>query len=302
MAHTAAPHPPRYRWSQLLQSCRYYRISSVHCVHLTQPWQGPRMHFRVELDIFRGPLDLLLYLVRKLELDASDVSLSKVTQQFLEYLAILEKIDVDAVGDFLEIASTLIEIKSRSVLPGEEEVADELEDPRQDLVRRLLEYKQYRDAASMLEERSREWCERYPRMASDLPARNLSPDEQPIQEVELWDLVSAFGRVLKEKHATAGPESIRYDETPIHVYMQRIDSRLRREGRVAFTEFFDTAVHKSALVGMFLAVLELVRHHHALAAQPSLFGEIWLEPGEAPLPSELSVVTDYDHNQSSDDD
>ncbi|MCI0334369.1 MAG: segregation/condensation protein A [Planctomycetes bacterium] len=259
------------------------------------------MHFRVELDIFRGPLDLLLYLVRKLELDASEIALATITRQFLEYLAILEKIDVDAVGDFLDVASTLIEIKSRSVLPGDDEVADELDDPRQELVRRLLEYKQYRDAASMLEERSREWRERFPRLASDLPVRNLAPDRQPIQEVELWDLVSAFGRVLKEKHASAGPESIRYDETPIHVCMQRIDSRLRREGRVAFTEFFEAAVHKSALVGMFLAVLELVRHQHARAAQPELFGEIWLEAGDEPLPCELDLVSHYEHNRGPDE-
>jgi segregation and condensation protein A len=245
---------------------------------------------------------LLLYLVRRIEFDVSEIALATVTQQFLDHLAILEKIDVDAVGEFLEIASTLIELKSRMVLPGEDEVAEELEDPRQELVRRLLEYKQYRDAASILEERSREWRERFPRIASDLPARDRAPDLQPLQEVELWDLVSAFGRVLKEKHGSAGPESIRYDETPIHIYMQRIDARLRRERRVAFTEFFDGSVHKSSLVGMFLAVLELVRHHHALAAQPELFGEIWLEPGEAPLPTDLALVTDYDHNRESDDD
>jgi segregation and condensation protein A len=253
------------------------------------------MQFRVELDVFRGPLDLLLYLVRKLELDASEIPFASVTEQFLDHLAVLEQIDVDAVGDFLDMASTLIETKSRMVLPGEDEVADELEDSRQELVRRLLEYKQYRDAASMLEERSREWRERYPRLASDLPVRNFSPDQQPIQEVELWDLVSAFGRVLKEKSASAGPESIRYDETPIHVYMQRIDERLRRDGRTEFTTFFDEAVHKSALVGMFLAVLELVRHQHARAAQPELFGEIWLEPGDKPLPRDIAVIADYEH-------
>ena len=129
------------------------------------------MDFRVDLDLFRGPLDLLLYLVRKHELDVVDIPIAAVTEQFLEYLAVLEQIDVDACGDFLDMASTLIEIKSRAVLPGEEEVAGELEDPRQELVRRLLEYKQYRDAASMLEERSREWRERFPRMANDLPAR-----------------------------------------------------------------------------------------------------------------------------------
>lgn len=253
------------------------------------------MQFRIQLEIFRGPLDLLLYLVKKLELDVAEISLAGVTEQFLEYLAVLEQIDIEAVGDFLDIASTLIEIKSRAVLPGEEEVQDELDDPRQELVRRLLEYKQFRDAASMLEERSREWRQRFPRLAGDLPGRVHSPEEQPIQEVELWDLVSAMGRVLKEKNASSGPESIRYDETPIHVYMQRIDQRLRREGRLEFTAFFDSAVHKSALVGMFLAVLELVRHRHARAAQSQLFGQIWLEPGDEPLPAELRAVSDYDH-------
>lgn len=253
------------------------------------------MNFRVDLDVFLGPLDLLLYLVRKNELEVTEVSISRVTEQFLDHLATLEQINVDSVGDFLEVASLLIEIKSESILPGEEEVADELEDPRQELVRRLLEFKQFRDAASILDERSREWRERFPRLTSDLPGRKLSAEKQPIQEVELWDLVSAFSRVLKAKHAVAGPESIRYDETPIHVYMQRIDERLRRDRNVAFTQLFESSVHKSKLVGMFLAVLELVRHQHALAAQPALFGEIWLEPGEKPLPPELTNVDDYAH-------
>jgi segregation and condensation protein A len=251
--------------------------------------------FRVELELFRGPVDLLLYLVRQEELDATDIALAAVTEQYLAHIAVLEQIDVNSVGDFLEMASLLIEMKSRMVLPGEDEVQEELEDPRQELVRRLLEYKQYRDAASMLEERSREWSDRFPRLASDLPSRPLSIDRQPIERVELWDLVSAFGRVLKEKHAISGPENIRYDETPIHVYMRRIDERLRQEGRVGFSAFFEAAVHRSTLVGMFLAVLELVRHHHAQASQPELFGEIWLEPGAAPLPADLSVVADYEH-------
>jgi segregation and condensation protein A len=251
--------------------------------------------FRVQLDIFRGPIELLLYLVRQEELDATEIAIAAVTEQFLSHIAVLEQIDVNAVGDFLEMASLLVEIKSRLVLPGEEEIHEELEDPRQELVRRLLEYKQYRDAASMLEERSREWSDRFPRLASDVPSRPLSIDRQPIERVELWDLVSAFGRVLKEKHAASGPENIRYDETPIHVYMRRIDERLRQEGRIGFTAFFETVVHRSALVGMFLAVLELVRHHHALASQPELFGEIWLEPGAAPLPADLTAVADYEH-------
>ena len=177
-------------------------------------------------------------------------------------------------------------------------VCHHLGDRDEQLVRNVLvhlELRQYRDAASMLEERARLWSERFPRLAGDLPSRTLSPEQQPIQQVELWDLVSAFGRVLKGKQSLRGPENIRYDETPIHVYMERIDQRVRRDGRVAFTHFFEAEVHKSALVGMFLAVLELVRHQHARAAQLELFGEIWLEPGERPLPAQIAVVSDYDH-------
>ena len=254
--------------------------------------------FRVQLDSYHGPVDLLLYLVRQHELDITDLPIAVITEQYLSYVAVLEQLDVNAVGDFLEMASSLIEIKSRMVLPGEDEVEDELEDPRQELVRRLLEYRQYRDAASMLEERARQWSERFPRLASDLPSRPFSPEQQPIERVELWDLVSAFGRVLKGKQSVRGPENIRYDDTPIHVYMQRIDERVRRDGRVAFTAFFEDVVHKSALVGMFLAVLELVRHQHARAAQAELFDEIWLEPGDKPLPTEVAAVSDYEHGVS----
>src|SRR3974390_512426 len=107
------------------------------------------MDFRVELDIFRGPLDLLLYLVRKHEVEIVDIPIAKITDQYLEYLAVLEQLDVNAVGDFLAMASMLIEIKSQQLLPRGDEVEDAVEDPRQQLVERLLEYKKYRDAASI---------------------------------------------------------------------------------------------------------------------------------------------------------
>jgi segregation and condensation protein A len=257
------------------------------------------MRFSVQLDDFHGPLDLLLYLVRKDELEVVDIPLARVIDQYLEYIAVLEQLDVDAVGDFLELASTLIEIKSRMVLPGEEAIEQELEDPRRELVRRLLEFKQYRDAASMLDERSRQWRERFPRLAPDTSARPLEPHEQPIREVELWDLVSAFGRVLKEKLAASGPTHIRYDDTPIHVFMQRIDARLRSEARVEFASFFPSSVHKSTLIGMFLAVLQLLRYQHARAVQPELFEEIWLEAGAEPLPEDVGVVAEYEHRVNS---
>ena len=120
------------------------------------------MDFRVDLNVFRGPLDLLLYLVRKHEVEIVDIPIAMITDQYLGYLAVLEQLDVNAVGDFLAMAAWLIEIKSQQVLPRSDEVQEELEDPRQELVRRLLEYKQYRDAASMLEECGRAWQQHYP--------------------------------------------------------------------------------------------------------------------------------------------
>ena len=259
------------------------------------------MTFRVDLDIYRGPLDLLLYLVRKHELDVLDIPISLITDQFLEHLAILEKLDVNAVGDFLEMASTLIEIKSRMVLPRADEEDGEIEDPRQELVQRLLEYKKYRDAASMLEEQSRQWQHHYARLSSDIPSRRRDLADEPIQEVELWDLVIAFGRMLREQEATRG-SSIIYDETPIETYMERIRHCLRPEGRATISDLFSASMHKSALIGVFLALLELVRHHHVRAEQNELHGEIWILRGDRfDSPLDLSNVETYDAHPEADE-
>lgn len=237
------------------------------------------MGFRVELTIFRGPLDLLLYLVRKHEIDITDLPIARVAEQFIDYLEVLEHLDVNDVGDFLEMASTLIEIKSRLVLPRAEEATDDIEDPRDELVQRLLEYKKYKDAASLLEEQGRSWQLRYPRLADDLPVRRLDPADQPIQEVELWDLVSAFGRIIRSTRATQA-SSIVYDDTPIQVYIRRIHERLVTRRRVAVSEMFQVGMHKSAMIGVFLAILELVRHHSVVTEQADGHGEIWIMPGE----------------------
>ena len=199
------------------------------------------MEFRVDLNIFRGPLDLLLYLVRKHEVDIVDIPVAEITDQFLEYLTVLEQLDVAAVSDFLAVASTLIEIKSQQVLPRSDEVEDEVDDPREELVRRLLQYKEYRDAASVLEERSRQWQQHYARQEDDLPPRERNLAEEPIHEVELWDLVNAFGRIVRDTKA-AKPSSIVYDDTPIHVYMARIHTRLLEEGRLAFSALFSAEI------------------------------------------------------------
>ena len=185
--------------------------------------------------MFSGPLDLLWYLVRKHELDVLDIPIAKVTDQYLELISVLQQIDVNAVGDFLELATRLMEVKSRMVLPRQEEQGEEqIEDPRQDIVERLLEYKKYKDAASMLEERGRQWQQRFARRVNELPAGQVDPAEQPIQEVELWDLVSAFARIIRDR-AAVQPAAIRYDDTPIEVYMDAIRERLARESRVAFS-------------------------------------------------------------------
>jgi segregation and condensation protein A len=224
-----------------------------------------------------------------------DIPISLITDQYLLYLSVLKELDVGAAGDFLAMASMLIEIKSQQVLPRADEVEEEIDDPRQELVQRLLEYKQYRDAASILDERGRSWQLHYPRVSTDLPPRIRNLAVEPIQEVELWDLVSAFGRIIRENVA-AKPSNIVYDDTPIHVHMSRILDRLRESGRLAFSELFDVSQHKSVLIGAFLAVLELVRHHRVRAEQNDLFGELWIVPGpDTAEPLDLAQVDNYEH-------
>lgn len=255
------------------------------------------MDFRVQLESFRGPLDLLLYLVRKHEVDVTDLPIALITEQYLAHLDVLKQLDVNAVGDFLDLASSLIEIKSQLVLPRGGEVTEPWDDPRDELVQRLLEYKKYKDAASMLDERSRDWQQHCPRLAGDLPPRQIDPAGQPIQEVELWDLVSALGRILRDSQATQ-PQAIVYDDTPIQVYMQRIHQRLSSEQRAAFSEMFEPGMHKSAIIGVFLAILELVRHHSVVAEQPDPHGEIWIVPGDGFDPTrEIAASDDYENRE-----
>jgi len=288
-ARTAWQKTCRRRFAALVEINRRQKSSR-------SSWVGAALstNFRVDLEIFRGPLDLLLYLVRKHEVDIVDLPIAPITEQFLNYLAVLEQLDVNAVGDFLDMASTLIEIKSRLVLPRGGEVEQEMDDPRQELVLRLLEYKRYRDAASMLEERGRVWQQHYPRVADDMPTRQRDLADETIREVELWDLVSAFGRIMRESVQNK-PSNIVYDDTPIHVYMEQIHARLLTEGRLAFTQLFTPGIHKSTAIGLFLAIMELVRHHGVLAEQPDLFGEIWVLPGEKTgVTLDLSSADGYD--------
>jgi segregation and condensation protein A len=251
------------------------------------------MTFRISLETYRGPLELLLYLVRKHEVDVLEIPISQVTDQFLEHLRVLQQLQVDDVADFVELASTLLEIKSRMALPTSDEEDEVVDEAREELVQRLLEYKCFKDAASLLEEQSRQWQLHYPRLANDLPPREVTPGSQPIAEVELWDLVSAFGRIIREKQVTR-QESVEYDETPIHVHMRRIHERLAADGRAAFSEMFAAGMHKSTMIAVFLAILELVRHHSVTAEQERDFGEIWILPGAQFDPqTQFQTVEEY---------
>ncbi|WP_437191405.1 segregation and condensation protein A [Planctomicrobium sp. SH527] len=246
------------------------------------------MTYRVELDLFTGPLDLLLYLVRRNEVDIVDLPIAKIAQQFHEFLEVLQTLDLDLVGDFVVMASTLVEIKSRNVLPTrneDEDLAVAMNangDPRSDLIRQLLDYKQFKDAANKLDERAQQWQERYPRLTDERPSSGKDPAADRIKEVELWDLVSALGRILKRKEVESD-STIRYDETPIQTYVEQIGALIRELGRVEFSSLFGEESIRSKIIGMFLAVLELIRHHGYRCEQPNDFGEIMLLP---PLPIE----------------
>ncbi|QGJ71698.1 Segregation and condensation protein A [Planctomycetales bacterium 10988] len=234
------------------------------------------MEYQVELDNYQGPLDLLLYLVRRHEVDIFEIPISTITQQYLDFLELMQELQLEEVGDFLVLASSLIEIKARQALPQAEE-GPELEEPQEDLIQQLIEYKQLRDASQELEERGRIWQQRFARRGNDLPPREKNPAHEPIREVELWDLVSAYGRIMRDREVTPGT-NITYDETPLEKHMERIQKRLQQDEQVALTDLFQPGMHKSGLMGLFQGMLELVRHHGYRTHQDELFEEVWLLP------------------------
>jgi segregation and condensation protein A len=241
------------------------------------------MDYRVELDGFTGPLDLLLYLVRRQEVDICNLPIAEITQKFVDFIEVLQFLDLDLIGDFVVMASSLVEIKSRMVLPGPDEppeLVEPDEDPRADLVRQLLEYKRFKEASRLLENHAADWQQRYPRLSDDRPRGGSDPSRDLIKEVELWDLVSALSRVLR-KNTETSPATVIYDDTPISVYVDRIRTRVLTEERVTFSSFFTGTNSKSKIVGVFLAILELLRHYKFRAEQPVDYNEIWILP---PLP------------------
>jgi segregation and condensation protein A len=223
--------------------------------------------YKVELDHYNGPMDLLLYLIRREEVEIQDIPIASITEQYIAYLEVVKEIDPDHIGEFLVLAATLMEIKSRMLLPKPpppEEDEGELIDPRRELVAQLLEYKRFKDAARELGDAAETQAKRFGRLPILLPRQN---DDIDLDYLQVWDLLKAFGRVLHQTKFATHKHEVVYDDTPIALHAADILDRLRRgEGSIKFVTLFEARV-KGEIIGMFLALLELVRRRRVRADQ-----------------------------------
>ena len=236
--------------------------------------------YRVNLDIFSGPLDLLLYLVRKEEVDIYDIPLTKITDQYLRYIEMLKSFDIDLAGDFLVMAATLMQIKSAMLLPSvdaEDVESEDSDDPRAELIRQLLEYKKFKDAANLLDAAAGEQKERFARPSTIVD--QLKTDNEPeldLDQVSIWDLLEAFNGIMEATGSHVDISHI-HDDTPIDLYQIEILHRLQTEGAMTFERIFEFKKQRIALVGLFLAMLELIRDKLVWAEQQEPSMQIYLK-------------------------
>ena len=231
------------------------------------------MSYKVKLEVFEGPLDLLLYLIKKDELDITDIPIAKITQEYLEYLELMKLLDLNIAGEFIVMAATLMHIKSRMLLPPEEleELEAEQADPREELVKQLLEYKKFKEAAGhlgVLEQRRKEIFTRFP---IDMDWEDDS--EEVFFEANLFDLISAFSKVLKEVSKEEFQEIIK-DEWTVEQKTHDIIKMLTQKKTILFIHLFDEARNRYEIIATFLALLELIRLKVVLIKQHDTFGEI----------------------------
>ena len=267
--------------------------------------------YRVELDAYSGPLDLLLFLVKRHEVDLHDIPIAKLTEQYLEHVEQLKKVDVDQLAEFLVMAALLLEIKSAMLSAGLAEpedgdehaidtdrVAAEL-DPRFELVQQLLQYKRFKDAAEALHDRFDDWRRRYPcrpvnpahlKARHDPEADDETAAEQQeldLEDANVMELADAYVRVLESVGQAPGDHRIVYDDTPIALYAEDIVDHLRRDGAMTLQDIFVGRGSRGEMVGLFLATLELVRNRRVRIAQDDADARIRLELCSAdgePLP------------------
>ena len=235
--------------------------------------------YKVKLEVFEGPLDLLLYLIKRDEVDIYDVSIERITKQYLSYIEAFQVLNIELAGEFIVMAANLLYIKSRTLLPADQQMAEEdaeEDDPRFELIRQLIEYKKFKEAAARLRDQEAMQLSLFARVpvAPDLPpAENLL-----IEEVGIFDLIHAFQKILKR--IDAKKEDLREIFAENFTVSEKIDHVLRvaRPGvPLRFEELFADAASRTEIVVTFLAMLELIRLKQLRVRQDGHFGEIWID-------------------------
>jgi len=235
------------------------------------------MDYEVKLDIFEGPLDLLLYLIRKNEIDIYDIPIALITEQYLQHMEVLRSLNLDLAGEYLVLASTLIHIKSRMLLPNPAPDEEEEEDPRQELVQQLLAYQAYKEAALQLDGRPLLERDVFKRGGPGDPIayQDAAMEEEVLLEASLFDLTAAFQRVASRIAFQPGM-AIEAEKISLGQKMEEIVQRLRREGSLTFSELLTGQTSRQQMLYAFLAILELVKMHLIRAYQSASFGVIRL--------------------------
>jgi len=227
-------------------------------------------HYKIKLDVFEGPLDLLLYLIKKNEMNITDISISKILEQYLEYIELMKFLDLNVAGEFIVIAATLMHIKSKMLLPPEsnpeEELLDE-PDPRAELVRKLMEYKRFKEAASMLRQKEGERQDHFVRIPQE------DAPQESYFEANLFDLISAFTKVLKDVPKELFLEVIK-DEVTVEKKIHDLLHMLVDNSKISIFSLFKEAKTKVEMIAIFLAILELIRLKEVVILQKEIFGEI----------------------------
>ena len=230
--------------------------------------------YKVKLEIFEGPLDLLLFLIKRDEIDIYEISIERITRQYLEYLQAFKELKIDVAGEFVVMAANLIYLKSRSLLPLDqqppEEDADE-DDPRWDLIRQLIEYKKFKEAAVQLHDRALEQARIFTRDGGSAP---VSEVPLPLHEVGIFQLIHAFQEVIKRVDAREDLGEIIGERFTVSEKIEKILERVANGASVRFSELFGQIVSRVEVVVTFLALLELIRLNQVRALQRKMFEEI----------------------------
>jgi len=241
-----------------------------------EPIRPMESDYKVKLEVFEGPLDLLLYLIKKEEVDIYDIPIERITNQYMEYLTLMQMLNLEMAGEFLVMAATLMYIKSRMLLPEDQQVTDteaeEGEDPRWELIRQLVEYKKFKDAGLQLGRREEQQANIFSRSG---PATGTEMDaEIPLAEVSIFDLINAFNDVLKKASAREDFREIMEEKFTVSDKIEEILYTLRDRSEMIFSELFATAISRAEVVVTFLALLELIRLKRLKVLQTEAFGEI----------------------------